>query len=327
MIARRPLRLLGAALTAAALVATPAVAQTSVDVTLDNGMSGTRVLFVEDVAGNPLTSLNFRSARSLPFRVRVEDTTMSRDGFSVNATMTNLYRDDGGTLDYASKMASENVAISNPLNSLGIVDVSAQVRPLVDTVTTIADPVVCLALALGTSPCQLSLTGLVGEVQAVTSVVDLGDLSNLPLLPQAAETGAFTNPDYQGAAAGDPGKPGTFTPTSKRMLAGAPVATPAVLTALKATLDTIVAGLPSEQVVTDDTLIAGAVGLLGALTADQVTAILNSPTVVTVQNLVADHVLSQTGKYSSNPMLDVTIPQGAPAGSFKGTLVVTAIQP
>lgn len=327
MIARRPLPLLGAALTAAALVAAPAAAQTSVDVTLNNGVSGTRVLFVEDVTGSPLTSLDFGSARSLPFRVRVEDTTMSRDGFSVNATMTNLYRDNGGTLDYASKIASENLAISNPLNSLGVVDVSAHVQPLVDTVTTITDPAVCLALTLGTSPCQLSLTGLVGEVQTVTSVVNLSDLSNLPLLPQAAEIGAFTAPDYQGAGAADPAKPGAFTPTSKRMLAGSPVATPAVLTALKTTLDGIVAGLPSEQVVNDDTLIAGAVALLGALTADQVTAILNSPTVVTVQNLLADHVLSQTGKYSSNPMLNVTIPEGAPAGSFRGTLVVTAIQP
>lgn len=327
MIARRPLPLLGAALTAAALVAAPAAAQTSVDVTLNNGVSGSRVLFVEDVTGSPLTSLDFGSARSLPFRVRVEDTTMSRDGFSVNATMTNLYRDNGGTLDYASKIVSENLAISNPLNSLGVVDVSAQVQPLVDTVTTISDPAVCLALTLGTSPCQLSLTGLVGEVQTVTSAVNLSDLSNLPLLPQAAETGAFTAPDYQGAGAGDPAKPGSFTPTSRRMLAGSPVATPAVLTALKTTLDGIVAGLPSEQVVNDDTLIAGAVALLGALTADQVTAILNSPTVVTVQNLLGDHVLSQTGKYSSNPMLSVTIPQDAPAGSFKGTLVVTAIQP
>lgn len=327
MIARRPLPLLGAALTAAALVAAPAAAQTSVDVTLNNGVSGTRVLFVEDVTGSPLTSLDFGSARSLPFRVRVEDTTMSRDGFSVNATMTNLYRDNGGTLDYASKIASENLAISNPLNSLGVVDVSAQVQPLVDTVTTITDPAMCLVLTLGTSPCQLSLTGLVGQVQTVTSVVNLSDLSNLPLLPQAAEIGAFTAPDYQGAGAADPAKPGAFTPTSKRMLAGSPVATPAVLTALKTTLDGIVAGLPSEQVVNDDTLIAGAVALLGALTADQVTAILNSPTVVTVQNLLGDHVLSQTGKYSSNPMLNVTIPQDAPAGSFKGTLVVTAIQP
>jgi hypothetical protein len=327
MTARRTLPLLGATLAAAALAAMPAAAQTSVDVTLDNGVAGTRVLFVEDVAGNPLTSFDFGSARSLPFRVRVEDTTMGRDGFTVNATMSNLYRDVGGSLDYGSKIGSDSVAVSNPLNALGIVDVSARVQPLVDTVTTISDPAVCLALALGTSPCQLSLTGLVGEVQDVASVVDLGDLSNLPLLPQAAETGAFTDPDYQGAAAGDPGKPGAFTPTSKRMLAGSPVATPGVLTSLKTTLDAIVAGLPSEQVVHDDTLVAGAVDLLGALTTEQVSAIVNSPTAVTVQNLLADHVLSQTGKYSSNPMLDVTVPEGAPAGSYKGTLVVTAIQP
>jgi hypothetical protein len=327
MTARRPLRLLGATLAAAALAAMPAQAQTSVDVTLDNGVAGTRVLFVEDVVGNPLTSLDFGSARSLPFLVRVEDTTMGRDGFTVNATMTNLYRDSGGSLDFESKIGSDSVAVSNPLNSLGVVDVSARVQPVVDTVTTISDPVVCLALALGTSPCQLSLSGLMGEVQDVTSVVDLGDLSNLPLLPQAAETGAFTNPDYQGAAAGDPGKPGAFTPTSKRMLAGSPVATPAVLTSLKTALDAIVAGLPSEQVVQDDTLVAGAVGLLGALTAEQVSAIVNSPTAVTVQNLDAGQILAQTGKYSATPMLDVTVPDGAPAGSFKGTLVVTAIQP
>lgn len=320
-----------AAVIGVALLASTAHAQTSVDVVVGVG-GGNRTLFVEDLTGGNLTTLNFGSGRQLPFRVRVEDTTMSRDGFTVSATMTNLYREVNGTLSFAPAdvIASSNLAVSNPVNPLNVADVVSQVQPLINTVTTVSDLVLCgdLGLAiLGGTTCQLNLSGLIGQVQNVTATVNLADLTNLPLLPQAAEPGAFTAADYVGDSLNDPNKPGVVTPTGRRMLAGTAVTDAAFLTATKTALDTMLAALTRSQIVTDAVFTAGLQDSLGLLTNTQLTTILASPTAATAQNLLAGHVLSQTGKYSSYPLLNVTVPGGAPSGTYKGTLVVTGIQP
>jgi hypothetical protein len=319
---------------AALLLAATAVtgrAQTNVKVTLSNP-SPSRTLYVEDMLGAPLTQLSFGKTRSQPFRVRVVDGSMTRDSFSVAATMTNLYVDDSGTIDHSKSIVSSNVSIGSATNPLNVLGVSAAVQPLVDTVSTVADPVICntlgvvMSLVNGVNACVLSTSGLVGKVQDLAVPVNLSNLANLPLLPQSPEIGAFTNPDYAGVGATDPAKPATWTPTARRMLAGTPVDTATVLTALHAALDSS----PVADLVPQSSIVSALQNQFsatwGLLSAAQIDSIVAATTGV-AQALVPDNILSQTGTYISLPTLNATVPPGATPGNYLGTLVVTALQP
>lgn len=309
----------------------PAAAQTPVDVTLSNG-SSSRTLYVENMTGQALTSLDFGSGRSLPFRVRVVDNDFARQPFTVSASITNLYVDNAGTLDYTKKIPSSNVSQAPQATPLSVLNVAASVRPLVDTVSTVTDTAICTTLGVattlvgGVNACTLSTTGLTGNIQKLTTTVNLANLANLPLLPQAAESGAFTNADYGAGTAGfgdTSGKVGAPTATGRRLLAGQPVTTAAVLTPLHTALDTTLATLVAR-----DTVISGLsaqYALITSLTTSQMNTIIAS-TVGTAQALVGSQVLSQAGTYVSLPKLDVDVPGTAAAGSYKGTLVVTALQ-
>ncbi len=292
---------------------------------------GSRTVYVENLAGQPLTALDFGTTRSQPFRVRVVDQTMDRANFTVSATMTNLYVDSAGTIDYSKKIASANLATGNTVDPLNVLKVSASVQPLVDTVSTITDLTVCNTLGLVTSlvggvqACQVNTTGLSGQLQsAVPVTVNLADLTNLPLLPQAAEVGAFDAPTYSGVGANDPNKPASYTPTPRRVLAGSVISTSAVLTALKGALDSD----PRSELVSDNTIVNGlsaAVANWELLTTTQVQAVLDG-TVATVQDLAPSQVTAQAGTYLSFPVLNVAVPSTAPKGNYKGTLVVTSLQ-
>ena len=48
---------------------------------------------------------------------------------------------------------------------------------------------------------------------------------------------------------------------------------------------------------------------------------------VVAQPLGLDDLLFQTGTYTSYPMLRVTVPEDQANGTYRGTLVVTGIQP
>lgn len=317
---------------AALAVAASVVPASAADVTVAvSNPGGTRTMYVEDLLGQQLTTLDFGATRAQPFRVRVVDSTMDRSGFSVSATMTNMHVDSGG-LQWAKKLDSANLSISSATNPLNVANVTASVQPLVDTVSTITDTTICSTLGLvmtvlnGVNACRVNVTGLTGNLQsAVPVTVNLADLTNLPLLPQAPEAGAFTNPDYAGVTSSDPNKPSTFTATPRRMIAGSVVSTSTVRSALKAALDTD----PRSDLVPDNTVTTGLRNTVGLtwdlLTSAQVTTVLNA-TVATVQDLLPEQVRAQTGSYMSFPVLNVNVPADAPKGDYRGTLVVTGLQ-
>lgn len=319
--------LVGGLALVAAIVAGPAQSQTSVDVTLSTG-AGTRTLFVENMLGQELTGLDFGTGRSLPFRVRVVDSEFGRQGFNVSATMTHLYKDNSGTLDYATKVASSDVSLGSQTQPLNVLSVDAKVQPLVNTVSTITDGTICgvLELLMSGGACVIDTTNLVGNIQTVTVPVDLSDLSNLPLLPQANETGAFTNPEYGTGTAGfgDPNKDATPA-TARRVLAGSRVDTSVVLDELASLLATT----PLATLVPVETVVAALQAQFpttwGLLSAAQIDAIILS-TVGSVVPLTLSEVLAQSGTYMSLPTLDVNVPDGTTPGDYQGTLVVTALQ-
>ncbi|HVM08065.1 MAG TPA: hypothetical protein VM345_06370 [Acidimicrobiales bacterium] len=320
-----------AALTLAG-VGFPAGAQ-QVPVNLENP-AGTRVLHVEDMTGTQLASLDFGTQRTLPFRIRVVDSNFSRTGFTVNASMSNLYKHTNGTIgDYTKKIPSSEITLGSQLNPVNALDVKAVVQPLVDTVTTLtgADALLCTTLGIATSlingvtGCQLSTDDLVGKVQTLTTSVSL-PLSDLPLVPQSPESGNFATAEYSvGVGAGDTA--GAGAAGSQRKLIGglrSETLTSGLVNDLTALLDVN----PRSDLIDDSTIVAGlsAVnGLVATLTSSQITTLLNN-TVATVNTLTGTNILSVFGTYVSLPTLSVNVPSGTDPGSYRGTLVVTGIQ-
>lgn len=309
------------ALALGAAVALPAAAQTSVPVTLDNP-AGTRAVYVEDMVGSSLQSLDFHTNRSMPFRVRVVDNQYGATPFSVNATMTNLYL-DGGT--FSDKIASSKVSLGTQLNPVAASGVSAVVQPVYNLASTV-DSTICIALGLlplgSTSSCTLNATGVVGTVQSLP-LTPLANLSNLPLIPQPNETGAFTNAEYGAgtAGAGDPAASGAPAPTPRKVAQGG------LDTTAIANLTSLVDTSPATDAVASTGIIAAfnsAYPALSTLLPSQLNTIVTN-TVATAENLTLADVLNLTGTYISLPTLNVDT-AGAPTGSFHGTLVVTAVQ-
>ena len=319
--------LAGLAALAIGAVSFPASAQTPspVDVLLENP-SGTRVLHVEDLQGNELSKLDFGTSRSLPFRVRVVDDAFDREGFTVEATMTNLYRtNSAGAVDYdLEPIASEKVTLGSA-SSPSALDVKAVVRPVLNTVTTIASPAICQLLgltALGSSTgCTINGTDVVGKVTELTATEALlAQLPKLPLVPQPVETGKFLNAEY-GAGVGIGQAPeGALDPTALDVLGGDALAVDlSGLTALAndvPDIDLIDAGALLTEL--------GQTLPVSKLLPEQVTALV-AATTATVKLLTLDDVLSQTGTYLSLPTLNVDSSDAEP-GDYKGTLVITALQ-
>lgn len=321
---------LGAAVALAAAAFAPAGAQVDVDVAVDNP-GGSRSLFVEDLAGQSLSELDFGNARSLPFRVRVVDSTMDRTGFSVSAGMTNLYFEDGGSLDFGDSIASENVAVDNALDPLNVLDPGTLVEPVFDTVSTIADDTICtlLGLPLVGGVCTIEAFDVTGLLQTVELPVDLSDLSGLPLLPQSVSPGAFTDPSFEGVGADDPDAAGAPAATTRRLVSGSPVSDATVLANVESELDTLLSTLGIEEQIDRDVLIAALREVVGVawdtLDSTQVQTVIDS-TVATLQALTGTNLLAQTGTYMSFPQLELTVPDDASAGTYRGTLVVTGLE-
>jgi len=323
---RRSRFLAGVAALVSTAMAVPASAQT-VPVTLENP-SGSRVVTVETMTGSGLTSLDFGKTREVPFRVKVKDTDYVRRDFSVSATMTNLYLDNGGNPDFSKVIPSANVRLESQVNPVNVVGLTAAVQPVVSTVTNLVDSTICKTLGLITAllgDCELETTDLTAKViGGLTLTVDeLTDFPNLPIVPQENAEGAFVSPSYVGAAASDPNK--TSTPaTELRLVAGRTHLAPVL-----SELDAAVNALPLDAVVNSADVISALRERFGRawdrLTDDEVGRILAAADVVPAP-LTVDNLRSLTGTYLSMPRLTVDVPSGAAPGNYTGTMVVTSIQ-
>ncbi len=288
---------------------------------------GSRTLVVEDLNGAPLQTLDFGTSRTHPFRVRVVDEDMDRAGYQVVSSMTNLYSKTGpGTYDYDTKIASGDVAVSYSSTPLNVTDVTALVEPVFDLTGDLLCQV--LGLASGNQACVIQ--DVDGLLQNVPLTVDLGDLTNLPLLPGAGTSGPYDDPDYVGIGANDPAKPGSFSPTSIP-LGSTSVATD--LTAIQGSLEALIAGLPTNQLVDTDALLSEVQTTLGPV-FDLLGVVPGLPTVdaliadltATLVDLTGVDLLGQSGMLRAYPILNVDVPESAPTGDYEGTYSVTLIQ-
>ena len=186
-----------------------------------NQTAGTRQFFLEDLAGDNLTSVNLHTGGSFPFKVGANDSAfdLSADtgAFSVAAVMNNLYQVTGSTYNYAASLPSSDISISfptNPVSALGVVYNEIPYATLTGTVpscttldalsglsgnsllsgatATTAAAAFCTLVGTGyTLPSAATVTGI---AQSVTP--SLSTLSGLPVVPGAGTTGAFSNADY-----------------------------------------------------------------------------------------------------------------------------------
>lgn len=299
-----------------------------VTVSLSNP-GGSRTVYVEDLLGQELSTLNFGTSRSQPFRVRVVDDTMDRSGFEVVTTMSNLYLEDGATFDWDEIVPSDKLGVAYPPNPLNLLSPEAVIEPIYDFTETVSGALCTTITTLGGS-CTVVMSGVDGLRQTVDLAVDLGDLNSLPLIPQEGETGLFDDADFAGIAADDPSKPGTFVPTTRRVISGVVSNAVETLDSVTAALELVIAGLPASSLVDSATLAGALRNSLGgtvydALLPAQVSSIL-AALEVAVRDVTAADIVGQSGTYLSYPKLDVELPADQTPGSYKGTLVVTAVQ-
>lgn len=321
------------ALVALAPVAGLQAAEVTVSATAPGG---SRTVFVENLVGAPLQSLDFGSSRAQPFRVRVVDATMSRSNFSVSASMTSLYPEIGSAVDLdgpALPITSANLGIDYPTNPLGVNSVAAVVEPVLDLVATVTGATCTLLTTLGRS-CLVNMNDVDALQQQLALPVDLNALSNLPLLPQTGQAGTFTNPAYAGVAAAAPRPSTAPAATQLEVLSGSAVANIA-LGPLDTVLQTLVATTPAVNLV-DEEVLRGALrtalgtnlastAIFDTLSATDIQVILATVT-ATANALLAGDLLAQSGTYLSFPVLELAVPTSAAPGTYKGTLVVTALQ-
>ncbi len=333
---RSAIRAVAGTAVAASLMTTASFSASADNVAVSvNNPGGSRTLYVETMLGEPLTSLDFGAVRSQPFRVRVVDSAMDRAGFTVSATMTNLYKAEGSAMDFTTAIPSSKLSVGYATSPVSAKDVTALVQPVFDLGATVGGTLCTTIQALqtlnGITPnCVIDLQDVTGKLQTVPLAADLNALPSLPLVPQVGDSGFFENPAFAGVAATAPKPADAPGATSKRLVQGTALSTDAVLSRIQTALNTTVSTKPLADKV-DTTVVTSL--LRDALTADvfkdltstEVQQLIDALT-ATLNTLTPAGVLGQSGTYLSFPKLNVTVPDGTPKGDYKGTLVVTGLQ-
>lgn len=361
-----------------ALADTPSSTTTTVSYVASDG---TRQFDVYEVDGvTKLSNFTFDNSNQKPFRTIVTDDNrvLNTAGYQVDAEVSNLYRADAsaaGGHDYTSFIPSKQLSLGyglNPLSAVGnklsvipqvnlsgligdctdagvagLLNIKPLVTPLgipldLTGLTAVTDPVIvsaCQTLGLASTAHTVDAT-----VNGVTKLVSVPlALPDLPFqLTGATDTGAFTNPSFQGPIASlDPNKTST-TATTKRVMTGTPLPdTTGLLSTVSTALNALLSGVPlvgdtgvvtTTQALSAITTANGAIGgVLNQLAADT-----NLPA-STVSDLIAtltatlkpvtDTVLgAESGQFNAFPVLKVD-PASAPAGTYDGSMIVTFWQP
>lgn len=303
MIVKRRLSLLAAASMAVA-VAGPALAATSVPVTII-GVGGTRMFSVEDLSGAPLAGLNLGTGGAQPFRTHVVDSSFvpaaTGGNYSVSATLNNLYLQTGTGHDFTTKVPSSAVSInfgSNPLSETGLSIADLPKLALSGALANCTNLSGTLKAALGldsagnvigsnlalttlcatlTTAAPLATTAPVGAtvpaaVQTLTPL--LSSVADLPTALSGAIGGTFTNPSYDGIGAGDTNVTNPPAATSVPLMTG-----------------TTAASLSANLV----TALTKALSTAGALTATSGPALADTGTVIAQLSGSGNTVTSQLG--------------------------------
>ena len=285
----------GTCLVAAAL---PALADPVV-VSLEDSL-GSRQFEVQNITGGQLSTIDLGNGGSQPFRTVVTDSEFKNltSGYSVSATMNNLYLEDGnGGYTWGTSVPSSDLSLdygTSPLSALGVsfpvvpqLTVSGTLQSCADLDSTTKS-----VLGLSSLGAVLDLTDtallnlcsalLTADNLGVTATVDstvqqiTSDLTSalalteLPTALTGATPGTFDNADYSVGTigAGDAGgKAGAPAATSLGIMTGTPGMVSALQGVITTKVNAAIGGLPLTSA-TDPakTTIAALLEELGAST-------------------------------------------------------------
>lgn len=336
-----------------------------VPVTLTS-LGGIRQFAVETVSGAELTALDLGTGGTQPFRTHVTDTAFSNltAGYSVSATMSNLYFKTTTGHNYAVKVPSSEVSLTygtSPLSALGVSLTDLPKLSLSGTLASCAGLPSTVQTTLGVSTLGVpldsadaalaSLCTALGTGVPVTATIDgvlqtvtptLASILDLPTALTGASPGAFSNPAFAGTVgAGDPAAATAPAATARRIMTGTPGLSAGLLSALTTALGNALAGVPLttasdagartslaaaiSALQTSSTLAVAAVGnALATLSSAKQVAVLNTLTSTLVAPLLGD-IAAVNGQYFAFPILTAT-PSAPLAGTYDGTLTVTFVQ-
>ncbi|HWE55999.1 MAG TPA: hypothetical protein VG435_10820 [Acidimicrobiales bacterium] len=344
MRSRAKVAVVGAGLLAAVAFAVPAHASQSGSVTISLNTSGPvagRTLLLYDTSGQPLSTLNLSSGTN-SFVAEVQDSNESLSGFTVEASMSDLYGYDAGSWSCSAVIPSSAVSIDAPTPLLDINGLGSTLTPAIavtGNLTTVLGPLLT-TLGLGSAVVtDAPVTGLVqtlsqGQVaggntgQIVGSTVS-SLASDLPIQLASGGTGTFDEPaaDPTGANCGQSGASAKYVNIMKGTANAAGLVTDlqGVLSALP---NTSVATLISNGYLDSNSVISAVASALDIpinLLSPYTTSILNLLTAsLSTSAPLVSGLTSSTGNYASSPALSVNT-TGVPNGSYRGTLTITEV--
>lgn len=359
---------LAVAATSALALVGPAFADSTSGVAVSlSSLGGTRQFAVENVSGAPLTAISLGSGGTQPFRTHVTDAGFANlsKGYSVAATMSNLYLKTTAGHNYAVKIPSSEVSLaygSAPLSALGL---SLPVLPKLSLTGTLASCAnlpasVQSALSLSSAGVPVSLdpavnTALAGLCAAlgtgvpVSTTVDsflktvvptLSSVADLPTRLTGATPGSFANADYgvDTVGAADGARTGAPAATALPIMTGTPGLTSVLVTELSSKINAVLGAVPLTAL--DETKAKTSVAaVVSALSADAATALVGnalntlgaSQQIALINTLVASLLPPTLADIASVSGQYYAFPwlRATPttpvAGTYDGTLTVTFV--
>lgn len=297
---------------------------TTVTLSANGANANGRTLVLTDLTNNALTAGSGLSATSgsAGFITGVADNNYTNSGYTVQATMSNLYRKTGtSTYDCSDFIPSNRVSVVAG-SALDLTNIAATVQPVFDLAGTVLGttlPTGAGVPKVNGVPNSLSATQLLGAGNAALATD--GTLAGLPIKAVRGSNATFTNPaNFQSGLCGTP--TGATTPV---LLSG--TANPGGVQGVVSTL------LGSPGTITSGSLVTGGWATLDAIKLAIAPAITGGLTVLGTLGLAGLAAvtaivepglksITQSGTYRTSPTLTVNVPSQA-SGDYVGTLTVT----
>jgi hypothetical protein len=313
----------------------------AVVVTLSSGAppaSGGRTLNLYDITGAPLSTLDLSSG-SGSFQASVTDSDYSQTGFTVTATMSNLYGYSNGAYTCSQEVPSSKVSLTSPSGLLEATGISGTAVPTFtfsgDLTSILGTTLLGQVNLLSADITNMAVTGLNQSLdQAQLAGGKTGPLigaalqsagATLPISLSTAQGGPFTNPaaDPSGAC----GVTGTNA-TSEPIESGSADTvglTSDLAQAVNALANPVTAAtLVSDGWVSANSVITAVSTTLGIPSTD-LTPTMQSSILGALTPTVSGASAGQetvSGQYSATPVLNVDT-AAVPSGAYQGLMTVT----
>jgi hypothetical protein len=335
----------GAGSLAAMVFAVPAHATSqsgSVVISLNTSgpSSAGRTLLLYDTAGQPLSALDLSSGTK-SFVAEVLDSSYGLAGFTVQASMSNLYGYNNGTWSCTASIPSSSVSIATPSSLLDLSGLGSSLTPKFVVNGNLSSVLGSLVTTLGLSTATVTNAAVTGLGQTLSQSQLAGGATgqiigsqlstlagDLPVQLLAGSGGAFANPaaDPTGANCGQSGSSATQVGVMNGVSNTA---------GLNSDLSGVLSQLPSQSATTYITdgymdsnsvvsAVATALGIPINLLSPFTSAIENTLTVSLASTPLTSGLTTESGTYASSPAMTVNT-TGVPNGSYRGTLTITEV--